>query len=105
MRTVKEISFENKDIIIVDPCYFTDSDDDRESSKYGRDLSRLHINGIGTPTVWGDIAAYVISTDGHVLGTVTADSGIICVADGVVAVLVQPVVAKATTNGSFNVFH
>lgn len=70
------------DIIITDPCYIIDEDDDWQKSGYGEDLSMLGLkHWMSRDTIYGDWSCTVYNEEGNELGNFCADSGMVCVAD------------------------
>lgn len=83
-KNIQTISFENRDIIVIDPGYFISSMTDWERSGYGENLDMLigKNNGVVFDCPIGDIACFPIrSKSGECLGFISTDSGRFCVAD------------------------
>lgn len=65
------------DIVITDPCYVV-NDEDWEFSEYGDRMDKLGFTFyLVRPTIIGDWVCNVIEDSGEVLGTFTADAGLV----------------------------
>lgn len=77
------ITFENKDIVITDPCYILDEEkfDDMTNSLYRiEDTTYQSKDMIMRDTIYGDWYCEVYdSNNGNVIGNFSADSGMVCV--------------------------
>ena len=87
LKSTEWIKFENKDIIITDPCYILRHDEahknDWNISEYGSKLEYLGIkNYLTHHTIYGDWSCTTYNSDTNdVIGEFCADAGLVSVFD------------------------
>lgn len=80
-KSKRPIHFENEDIIITDPCYIinNDNDDDWEKCEYGDNMEVLGINNYKVrDTIYGDWSCTTFNSDTkEPIGEFCADAGLV----------------------------